>query len=130
MWQGGRIAVPVEELPKLKKLAAMSRSALKILREMGYILAPDGPIGRLLEGREAPRGKPGRRKTTGYLAEFAAARRPHATWEEILREYKALYPEDQQVKSLQTIREAYRRHFLGKGKEPKSQFRPKSFCKT
>ena len=60
-------------------------------------------------------GKPGRRNTTMDIADFAAVRRERGlTWNEIFVEWKQQYPDDDRVKSPETLREAYRRHYGGK----------------
>ena len=64
-------------------------------------------------------GKPGRRNTTMDIADFAAVRRERGiTWNEICVEWNQKYPDDDRVKSSETLREAYRRHYGGKAGKP------------
>lgn len=64
--------------------------------------------------RAAPTGKPGRKNTTGDIAEFANGRRPRKGWKAILGEWRTLYPNDTRVKNWQQIRDAWRRRYQGK----------------
>ena len=59
-------------------------------------------------------GKPGRKNTTMDIADFAAVRKQRMTWNEIFVEWKQQNPDDERVKSPETLREAYRRHYGGK----------------
>ena len=60
-------------------------------------------------------GNPGRRNTTMDIADFAAVRREQLiTWNDIFVEWNQKYPDDDRVKSSETLREAYRRHYGGK----------------
>lgn len=64
-------------------------------------------------------GKPGRRNTTMDIADFAAVRRERGiTWNEIFVEWKQQYPDDDRVKSPETLRDAYRRHYGDKAGKP------------
>ena len=60
----------------------------------------------------APPGKPGRKKTTEDIGEFARlGRLRDLTLNEQFCEWKRLHPDDERVKHPEHIREAYRRHF-------------------
>ncbi|MHC4880394.1 MAG: hypothetical protein ACYTGL_28425 [Planctomycetota bacterium] len=75
-------------------------------------------------GIQKPRrikGLPGRRATTAELGFFAAERRERGlTWQEILVEWRTLFPKDMRVKHKDIIREAYRRHY---GDKAENNFR-------
>jgi hypothetical protein len=64
-------------------------------------------------------GEPGRKSTTKEIAALAAVRREEAkTWREIFDEWKQRHPDDGVVKTPDTIREAYRRHYGDKANKP------------
>jgi hypothetical protein len=64
-------------------------------------------------------GDPGRKNTTKEIAAFAAVRREEGkTWKEIYDEWKHNHPDDAIVKTADTIREAYRRHYADKANKP------------
>ncbi len=64
-------------------------------------------------------GKPGRKNTTKHIADFAAVRREQRkTWREIYEDWKHAQPDDAVVKSKETVREAYRRHYGDKANKP------------
>lgn len=75
-------------------------------------------------GIQKPRrikGLPGRKATTAELGFFAAERRERGlTWQEILVEWRALFPKDKRVTHKHIIREAYRRHYGDKAGKKKT----------
>ncbi len=57
-------------------------------------------------------GKPGRKSTTKHIADFAAqCRAAGMSWRQILADWRHHCPDDDTVKSTETIREAYRRFY-------------------
>ncbi len=66
-------------------------------------------------------GLPGRKVTTAELGFFAAERRERGlTWQEILVEWRALFPKDKRITDKNIIREAYRRHYGDKAGKKKA----------
>jgi hypothetical protein len=64
-----------------------------------------------------PVGQSGRKNTTADIADFAFVRRQkEMSWKEILHQWRQVYPKDKRVKNHETIRDAYRRAYRGKGR--------------
>ena len=64
---------------------------------------------------EAPQVRPGRKKSTVDLAEFAHERRKQGmAWKDICKAFQREYPDDGRAIRWETFREAYRRHILGR----------------
>lgn len=73
----------------------------------------------------AQAGMPGRNNTTSDIALFAWRQKRRAaqcnervTWKDIYVEWRQAFPDDTRVKSPETVREAYRRHYGDKRKRP------------
>jgi hypothetical protein len=67
------------------------------------------------------KGLPGRKETTADLGFFAAERRERRlTWQEILVEWRKLFPKDKRTTHKDIIRGAYRRHCGDKAEKKKS----------
>ena len=66
----------------------------------------------------ASRGKPGRKATNADIAAFANERRPETIWKAIYYAWKREHPDDPRNDTLtpERVRDAWRRHFGGKGK--------------
>jgi hypothetical protein len=79
---------------------------------------------RVTSLRPAPasRGKPGRKTVNGDIAEFANERRPGMTWKEICSAWKREHPDDPRNEKLtpEKVRDAWRRHYGDKQREPLS----------
>ena len=68
-------------------------------------------------------GKPGRRNETKDIADFAAVRRERGmTWNQIFAAWTREHSDDNRVTKVDTIREAYRRHY---GDKANKGYRPR-----
>ena len=67
----------------------------------------------------APNGRPGRKDSTADIAAFSNGLRPTMSWKGIYYTWKREHPEDPRNKTLtsEKVRNAWRRHFGGKGKK-------------
>ena len=61
--------------------------------------------------RGADKRRSGRPRDTQDIADYADARRPDQTWDQIYVEWKRDYPDCTRVKSSETVREAWRREY-------------------
>ena len=73
---------------------------------------------RSLQPPAASRGRPGRKTVNGDIAELANERRPGMTWKATYYEWKREHPDDPRNEKLtpEKVRDAWQRHFRGKGK--------------
>lgn len=72
-----------------------------------------------IRSQVAKLGSPGRKNETQDIADFANARLPRMTWDQIHQDWLRSYPNDKRVVSKETIREAWRRHYGDKSKARK-----------